>query len=182
MRVKEEGGLMLRRKRIVAGILAAGMTFAMAGCGKKDEGKTEEKDSVSTSGTVTEEMTVTEEPGEEVILEDDTPYFHEADMEDIQDGQDVLRINFDNNSEDGFVTYTNGGSCNIKAVNKELAVKILNVGTLDYANQIFHDGFQLSQDCVYNYKFDVRCDIKRTIEWRLQMNRGDYHAYAGEYI
>ena len=46
---------MLRRKRIVAGILAAGMTFAMAGCGKKDEGKTEEKDSVSTSGTVTEE-------------------------------------------------------------------------------------------------------------------------------
>ena len=66
MRVKEEGGLMLRRKRIVAGILAAGMTFAMAGCGKKDEGKTEEKDSVSTSGTVTEEMTVTEEPGEEV--------------------------------------------------------------------------------------------------------------------
>ncbi len=182
MSVKEEGGLMLRRKRIVAGILVAGMTFAMAGCGKKDEGKTEEKDSVSTSGSATEEMTVTEEPGEEVILEDDAPYFHEADMEDIQDGQDVLRIDFDNNSEDGFVTYTNGGSCNIKAVNKELAVKILNVGTLDYANQIFHDGFQLSQDCVYNYKFDVRCDIERTIEWRLQMNGGDYHAYAGEYI
>jgi endoglucanase len=40
----------------------------------------------------------------------------------------------------------------------------------------------MAEGCVYTMQFDVRCDVERTIQWRVQINGGDYHMYAGDYV
>ncbi len=97
-------------------------------------------------------------------------------------GQVLVDIPFDDGGTGGFVIYTNGGSCEILNADGALAVDITDCGNLDYANQVYWDGFSLVKDCEYTYSFDISCDIERPVEYRLQLNGGDYHAYLGEWI
>ncbi len=96
-------------------------------------------------------------------------------------GDVLVDIDFEDGLHD-FQTYVNGGAFDLAAENGELAAHIHNCGTLDYANQAYYDGFGLVQGCEYTYSFDIRSDIQRTVEYRIQLNGGDYHAYQGEKI
>lgn len=100
----------------------------------------------------------------------------------LGNGSTVVDINFDDNDVDGFSAYTNGGTYDLKAADGQLVADIKKVGDKDYSNQAYWDGFALSQNCVYTYSFDISCDIERKVEYRLQINGGDYHAYQGEQI
>lgn len=62
--------------------------------------------------------------------------------------------------------------------NGEMEIRIKDAGYYEYGIQPFYDGFALYKGGVYKYSFDVRSTIERTFEWRLQLNGGDYHAYA----
>ena len=97
-------------------------------------------------------------------------------------GDEVVKIDFDDGTVCGFETYTEGGACSLENDNGALAVKITSCGHLDYANQAYWDGFSLEQNCQYRYSFDISCSIDRQVEYRLQLNGGDYHAYLGERI
>ena len=154
---------MKKFKKITAVVLSAAMLMSlMAGCGSSDD--TSEDTDVSSEET-------TEETTEEATEEN-------TESAGVADGDRVIDINFDDGGTGNFVTYVNGGEETISNVDGELCVEIINTGTLDYANQIYYDGFELYQGCVYEYSFDVHSDIDRKIEWRLQINGGDYHAYA----
>lgn len=100
----------------------------------------------------------------------------------LKAGDVLVDINFDDGDVDGFVTYTNGGDFALSNEDGKLVSTIRNCGSLDYANQIYWDGFSLSEKCVYTYSFDISSDIERKVEYRLQLNGGDYHAYQGEKI
>ena len=100
----------------------------------------------------------------------------------ITDGQVLVDLTFEDGTTEGFTTYTNGGSCDISNEDGRLAVDIHSCGSLDYANQVYWDGFSLLKDCVYTYSFEISCDIRREVEYRLQLNGGDYHAYHGAVI
>ena len=102
----------------------------------------------------------------------------------LQNGDEIINIQFDSSSGEkgGFSEYTKSGSFNLKVSGGELVCEIKNIGVVDYANQAYRDGFALSTGCVYTYSFDIRSDIARKVEYRLQKNGGDYHAYVGEYI
>lgn len=100
----------------------------------------------------------------------------------LKDGDVLVDINFDDGTVNNFVSYTNGGSYDLKNEDGQLVADIKKCGSLDYANQAYCDGFQLSQHCVYTYSFDISSDIERKVEYRLQLNGGDYHAYQGDYI
>lgn len=97
-------------------------------------------------------------------------------------GEELIALDFDDGTLDGFTTYTNGGVCELENMDGSLAVHILSCGNLDYANQAYWDGFALVRGCEYSFSFDVSCDIKRQLEYRLQLNGGDYHAYLGNFI
>ena len=97
-------------------------------------------------------------------------------------GDTVVFVDFDDGGLDGFMTYVNTGSCELENEDGKLAVKIASCGTLDYANQAYLDGFALNENCAYTYSFDVSCDIERDLEYRLQLNGGDYHAYCSDRI
>lgn len=102
--------------------------------------------------------------------------------EDAGSGADLVNIDFEDGGTDGFTIYTNGGACEISNTDGMLDVAISSCGSLNYANQVYWDGFSLDQNCVYTYSFDISSDIERQVEYRLQLNGGDYHAYQGEWL
>ena len=180
----------MKFRRFTAGILAGIMVMGLAACGKEEKSDNNTTEAVAT-GEATEE-TVEEQadlPTESSLKGTGPASPGDASEEgtsdnsaQLKDGDVLVDINFDDNDVDGFMKYTNGGSFEMSAVDGELVVDITNCGGLDYANQIFWDGFALSKNCVYTYSFDVHSDIERKFEYRLQINGGDYHAYQGEKI
>ena len=127
----------------------------------------------------TETPEVTETPSTEETTE--KPTEEKKDL-NISNGQVIVGIDFEDGEMGNFNIYTKGGKFKMENVDNKLVVHIEDVGTVDYANQIYYDGFQLLEGGVYTYSFDVSSTIARKIEYRLQINGGDFHAYAGEYI
>lgn len=99
-----------------------------------------------------------------------------------KDGERLVDLNFDDGSTGDFMVYTNGGTSDLANENGQLVFHISNCGDLDYANQAYRDGFSLTEGCAYNFSFDITCDIERSLEYRIQLNGGDYHAYVSERV
>ena len=163
---------MRKMKKCIAAFAACAMMLSLvAGCGKGDETSTTETEMTEEAAELSAEDT------EEVTEEETT----EAQALGVSDGDHVIELTFDEDVE-GCTTYINGGKATIEAVDGELVVAIESVGVLDYANQVYYDGFALYEGCVYNLSFDIRCDVEREIEYRVQINGDDYHAYAIDQI
>ena len=135
------------------------------GCGTGYKGKMVGKDAEKKAAT----------------LEDNAPVITEKNNP-IAQGKKIVNLNFDDGKTGGFAAYKNDGEFYIENKDGWLDCRIVNVGYLDYANQAYWDGFPLVEGCEYTYSFDIKSDIERLVEYRLQINSGDYHAYQGEYI
>ena len=81
-----------------------------------------------------------------------------------------------------WLIYTNGGAASLSVEEEELKVHVANPGKLDYSVQPYYDGFALTGGCQYLMSFDVRSTVPRTLQWRIQVNGGDYHPYAAKMI
>ena len=114
-------------------------------------------------------------------LADNAPKIDDEDNP-LAPGKKIIDINFDDGGTAGFGTFKEGGELYLANKDGMLDVKISNVGYLDYSNQAFWDGFGLVEGCEYTYSFDIKSEIERKVEYRLQINGGDYHKYQGEYI
>ncbi|NLO40356.1 MAG: glycosyl hydrolase family 9 [Ruminiclostridium sp.] len=79
-------------------------------------------------------------------------------------------------------TYTESGGDGKIALNTkgQLEVTINSTGSVKHAIQVYCDGFKVLQNAVYKVAFDISSTAARTMEWRVQLNGGDYHAYATE--
>ena len=115
-------------------------------------------------------------------LEDNAPQEFSGEDAGLIANDAIIDIDFDDNDVDGFMVFTDGGNFDLKAQDGMLVCAIKNCGTKDYANQAYWDGFELAEGCEYTLSFDISSDITRQVEYRLQLNGGDYHAYQGEYI
>ena len=114
-------------------------------------------------------------------IEDNAPKIDESNNP-IALGKKLVDINFDDGGIGGFGKFLYDGMFEYANKDGWLDCKITNVGYVDYANQAFFEGFSLVEGCEYTYSFDIKSDIERLVEYRLQINSGDYHAYQGEYI
>ncbi|MDE6627632.1 MAG: glycoside hydrolase family 9 protein [Lachnospiraceae bacterium] len=149
---------MKRFKKITSVLLAAAMTLSLTACGTEQE--------------------TTEETTEEIVSE----VTEEATTEEPVTGNQIENGDFSNGT-DKFNVYTNGGNCNMNVnADGELQVDISESGDVAHGVQIYYDGFEMTQGVVYEFSFDVHATIDRPVEWRVQINGGDYHAYAGEII
>lgn len=168
---------MKKFRKTTAFIIAAAMTFALAGCDKAGKG--------SATGT---DAGKDESYPEAIVIEDDgdwpTTEVQEDEVEGFTtvEGADVMGFDFEDNNVGPFVTYTNGGDLSLYAENGELVCEVNKVGRVEHGCQVYYDGFTMAKDCVYTMKFDIRCDIERSVQWRVQINGGDYHAYASDYV
>ena len=150
-------------KIVMSALLAS--VLLVQGCGTGYKGKMVGKDAEKKAAT----------------LEDNAPVITEKNNP-IAQGKKIVNLNFDDGKTGGFAAYKNDGEFYIENKDGWLDCKIVNVGYLDYANQAYWDGFPLVEGCEYTYSFDIKSDIERLVEYRLQINSGDYHAYQGEYI
>lgn len=79
-------------------------------------------------------------------------------------------------------TYTESGGAGTINVNAggQLEVMIEKTGSVAHAVQVYCDGFELLQNAVYEISFDISSSVDRTMEWRIQINGGDYHPYVSD--
>lgn len=145
---------MKKGRRPIALAMMLAMTVMAAGCGKEVAPSTDTQDTQE----VTEAST-------------------EAQKENLIQNGDF------SNDLSHWSMYTKGASAT-QAVNAdgEMEIKVISPGTLDYAIQPYYDGFALDTGCVYAFSFDVHATVERTLQWRLQMNGGDYHAYVSDIV
>ncbi len=75
-------------------------------------------------------------------------------------------------------SYFNGGKASVSNTDSQMEVAVEDAGTLDYAVQVFQDGFKLYQGGKYTLTFDAKSTVNRKFTARIQINGGDYHAYV----
>lgn len=73
-----------------------------------------------------------------------------------------------------------GGKGSTAVQDGQLVVTIEKTGTVKHAVQVYCDGFEVLQNAVYKVAFDMQSSVDRVMDWRVQLNGGDYHAYAGQ--
>lgn len=79
----------------------------------------------------------------------------------------------------GWGTYKeSGGVCTLTTENGRLALKVSNVGRVNYAVQMFYDIIPLYKNGVYRLKYDISCTTDRFVECMIQQNGGTYQAYT----
>lgn len=86
--------------------------------------------------------------------------------------------------KDGFDVYTDEGGSATLSVNasQELQCDITSVGNVEYGVQVYYDGFAIKQGVEYEMSFDIHSTMDRSLKWCIQINGGDYHAYAGNTV
>ncbi len=143
---------MAKGKRLLALVVTAAMGLSIAGCNNQGEPVDA---SIEGSTESTEEAL-----GENMIQNGD-----------FSDGLT------------NWFLYTEGGSAT-QVVNSdgEMELQVTSPGTKEHAIQPYYDGFSLDMGCVYEFSFDVHSTVERTMQWRLQLNGGDYHAYVSDLI
>ena len=98
-------------------------------------------------------------------------------------GDNLIKNGDFNDGLTNWTIYTKGGEAQqLVTDDGEMEIKVSNPGTLDYAIQPYYDGFSLDSGCEYQYSFDVHSTVERTLQWRLQLNGGDYHAYVSDIV
>lgn len=119
----------------------------------------------------------------ETVAEATTEPMITADAEQ-QEEEEPMVINGDfskpNESPEAWKTYSQGGASTFSIVDQRGVLTVLTTGTVNYGVQLYQDIAALTQGCKYRLQFDISGNKERTIEYRIQMNGGDYHAYAGK--
>ncbi len=78
---------------------------------------------------------------------------------------------------------TDGGKATIEQKDGALVCDIASVGTLNYSVQAScGSGFMLYQNGKYRLSFDISSTVARELEYGIQLNGGDYHAYVSDHI
>ena len=145
-------------RRITGTVVAATMVLGLVGCNRARE-------DVATQCETESQTQIVEETQEEELF-----------VNLIQNGDFSNGTNY-------FNSYTNGGSVSLKTNSEGMLVaQISHTGNVDYGVQVYYDGFELKQGAEYEMSFDVKADVARTIQWRVQINGGDYHAYHQELV
>ena len=166
---------MRKIKKHVAFVLAAAMMFSLVACGDKKDETTTSEGPTTTEAIVAEPIEDTYDwPTTEVPVKEDNRFT-------TIEGADAMGVTFDKDVN-GFVTYANGGKFEMIQEDGQLVCNIEKTGSVEHGVQIYYDGFTMARDCVYNVSFDISSSVERVVEWRVQINGGDYHAYASEQV
>ncbi len=146
------------RRRIVSLMLVSAMAISMVACGGKEK-KTYNVEQLSTIATTEGEATTEKEVA-----------YGEGNI--IRDGDFEKGLG-------SWTTYKNGGDFEMFVNDKgEMQCDIKNVGAVEHGVQVYYDGFAIRQGGVYEVSFDIYGTLERPLDWRIQVNGGDYHAYV----
>ncbi len=171
-------------KKVVAILLSCAMVMGLAACKGKSSETTATTQSLSTDQsievtTTTAAETTTEATTEATTRETQAPQ-HNNPSDEMVDGALSIDEHFDYVEEFKWGTYAEGGNFSLENIDGQMVVKITDPGYKMHACQVSYDGFPIFKGAKYQLDFDIYSDIERSFEWRIQINGGDYHKYAGE--
>lgn len=161
----------MKLKKLVSTLLIAALSFSLVACaGLEPSIDGPDPNAVDVEQEPVVDIEPVDDGGEEVV---------EDDSKALYDGKIVIDEHFEEGDERNWFVYTNGGDFSLAYEDGEMIMDIVRPGNLDYSCQAYWDGFELNMGGVYDIQFDIRCDIERPVQWRFQLNGGDYHAYYG---
>lgn len=82
----------------------------------------------------------------------------------------------------GWGTYYEGGSATESYCHKGVQLEIRSLGSSNHGVQLYYDGFRLVHSGEYNLSFIAEATSPKKISARMQLNGGDYHAYAEQFF
>lgn len=119
-------------------------------------------------------------PSDTEVTTAETTVATEAPMEN--ENNLVVNGSFSSDVVEPWGVFLNSARAVTIAKENELCLKIINYGGAEYAVQLYQDAIPLYKNGVYRCTFDMRSDVERKFEFRLQLNGGDYRAYVSEWI
>lgn len=165
-------------KKLLSLLLILCLLISMVGCGT---GTQETDMEQPTQQPVKDQPSEAFQPGEEAKPTEETLPAEEVKKDgEEQKGNLIPGGSFDESNSMWGIYTESGGSASYAVKDGQMEVVIERTGRVKHAVQIYCDGFKVFQNAVYKMAFDIKSTIDRTIEWRIQLNGGDYHAYAGE--
>ena len=90
----------------------------------------------------------------------------------------ISNSTFESGTKDWDTYKESGGVCSLSTKNGQLALKVSNVGKVNYAVQVYYDIVPLYKNGVYRLKYDISSSVDRYIEGMIQQNGGTYQAYT----
>jgi len=151
------------RRKLLSILLVGTMVFTV-GCNGAE--KETSKSQPSEEPTVSE-VAVSQEP---VVEETSEP-------EALVTNGDFEKPNTD---PEAWKIFTQGGLGTFAIEDGKGILDVSDVGGVNYAVQLYQDIGELTQGCKYKLSFDISSSAARTIEYRIQINGGDYHPYCGK--
>lgn len=149
-------------KRFLSFFLAAVMILSLAACGKK----TDEAPNVSVTDVSVNDTGVDDESqdAQEVVLD--------------RVGTNLIENGDFSKDSPAWAIYTNSGAAEFAATAEGGQLSISNTGSLEYAVQLYYDGFELHERGQYEFVFTAWATQDKLCEARIQRNGGDYKAYC----
>lgn len=98
------------------------------------------------------------------------------------DGEMIINGTFDEGTVEPWMLYIEGGEADINADDGKISINIAKTGTVRHGVQLYEDGFSLIKGCKYKVQFNISSTINRSVEFRIQLNGGDYHAYNEQHF
>lgn len=90
----------------------------------------------------------------------------------------ITNSTFESGTKDWGLYKQSGGVASLTTEDGKLALKISNVGEVNYAVQAFYDIIPLYKNGVYRLKYDISSTIDRDVEGMIQQNGGTYQSYT----
>ena len=149
-------------KRIVAFLLTLAAAFSIAACGKK-KNKTTKK---------TGEITQSTDDKNNMIGNGNFSY---GEVEVADSGDKLIKA--DNGGEWWLYGLEGGGGRMAITEDRQVEVGVVATAGKMHGVQFAYDGFGITKGSKYVFEFDVKCNIARQFEVRIQQNGGLYENY-----
>ncbi len=165
-------------KRFWSLLLVVCFVLSMTACGTPNQETV--KDQLEEQQTQ-EQPAETAQPTEEVKPAEADQPAEEVQLTEEEQKGNLIPGGYFNIADPKWGLYKESGGTGATALKDgQMEVQIEKVGTVKHAVQVYCDGFEVLQNAVYKVTFDMKSTVDRTMDWRIQINGGDYHAYTGQ--
>jgi len=93
-------------------------------------------------------------------------------------GTTVINCNFDTNMKGWSYFTASGGDGEVTLADGALKAQVNECGEVSYGVQAYYDGFKMYKNGTYRLEFDISSTTDRIVDYRIQLNGGDYRAYV----
>ncbi len=173
-------------KKLWSLLLVVCLILSVTACGSENRGTAAEQQETQAEAQPEGQQTQgqaadTAQPAEEVKPPEEAQPTETVQLTEEEQKGNLMPGGYFNQADQRWGLYKeSGGEASTAVKDGQLVVDIQKTGTVKHAVQVYCDGFEVLKNAVYKVAFDMKSSTDRVLDWRIQLNGGDYHAYAGQ--